>query len=126
MVAPTKYRNRKTGGYASVKEGHRAQELKLLQQAGAIRNLRDQVEFVLIPKQGKERPCKYFADFTYDEMIVVPVDSSGPLPERSDNGAYCRKVVEDCKGYKKGQAYAVFAIKRKLLLWFHGISIRET
>ena len=36
-----------------------------------------------------------------------------------------KKVVEDVKGYKQSTAYAVFAIKRKLMLSVHGIKIRE-
>ena len=40
----------------------------------------------------------------------------------TENGA---EVVEDVKGYTAGQAYAVFKIKKKLMLYVHGIRIRE-
>jgi hypothetical protein len=105
----TKYRSRAVGGYASTKEARRAAELKLLEQAGKIRNLREQVLFLLIPAQmvdGEwvERACKYFADFVYDE------------------GPDWQQVVEDCKGFRTSD----YKIKRKLLLYVHHIRIRET
>ena len=108
--------------YDSIKEARRHQELLLLERTGAITDLQRQVEFVLIPTQrepdrvgvrggkikGKtiEQKCSYVADYTYK-------DQNGQL------------IVEDVKGYKKGTAYAVFTIKRKLMLWVHGIKIKE-
>jgi hypothetical protein len=104
-----KYRNRATGGYASAKEARRAQELKLLERAGKIRRLREQVPFVLIPKQmrdGKviERACKYVADFVYIDPDVPGCP-----------------IVEDVKGMRTKE----YVIKRKLLLFTHGIRIKE-
>ena len=107
--------------FDSVKEYRRFCELSLLEKAGAITNLRRQVKFILIPHQketivrnsektGKrlqdecrviERECSYIADFVYIE-----------------NG---KKVVEDTKGVKTKD----YVIKRKLMLWVHGIRIRE-
>ena len=107
--------------FDSRKEARRWFELRALEQAGEISNLQRQVKYVLIPAQrefyigktgqkkaGKvlERECSYRADFVY-------TDSQG------------RTVVEDCKGYKGGGAYAVFVIKRKLMLWRYGIRIKE-
>ena len=109
-----KYRNRKLTingiTYDSVKEARRHAELLLLERAGQITNLRRQVKFVLIPAQridGKvvEHACSYIADFVYTQ-----------------NG---ETVVEDVKGYKKGAAYTIFTIKRKLILHVHGIRIKE-
>ena len=101
----SKYRNRKTVidgiTFDSKKEGQRYQELKLLQRAGKIRNLRMQVEFELIPKQAGERACKYKADFVYH--------LAGEM------------VVEDVKGKRTRE----YIIKRKLMLWRHGIKIVE-
>jgi hypothetical protein len=97
-----KYGNKRTAGYASKREHKRAQELKLLQQAGEISDLREQVPFELIPKQLGERACKYVADFVY----------------RDHNGI---TVVEDSKGY----ANPVWRIKKKLMLQVHGIRVRE-
>lgn len=97
--------------YDSRKEYFRHQELILLEKAGAITNLQRQVRYELIPSQkldGKvvERPCTYIADFVWK-------DTDG------------RTHVEDVKGYKKGAAYNVFTIKRKMMLFFHGIVVEE-
>lgn len=95
--------------YDSKKEARRHMELILLQRAGEIKNLQRQVKFVLIPPQkyeGKavERECAYIADFTYHD---------------AKNGEY---IVEDTKGMKTKD----YIIKRKLMLWVHGIRILET
>ena len=110
----SKYRNRAIGGYASAKEARRAQALKLLEKAGQIRNLREQVRFTLIPSQRRpdgtaERPVVYFADFAYEE---------------SGEGFHApwQLVVEDVKGFRTPD----YVIKRKLMLRVHGIAIRET
>lgn len=105
-----KYHAIKTGKSASKKEAQRKRELELLERAGRIENLRCQVPFELIPMQkinGKcvERACKYVADFVYIQ-----------------DG---KQIVEDVKGYKGGQAYALFTVKRKLMLWRYGIRIKE-
>lgn len=112
-----KYHAQASGGYDSRKEHRRANELRLLQRAGLISNLREQVRFELIPAQygacGKdfkgretrvllERPCSYIADFVY-------TDSSG------------NTVVEDTKGVRTKE----YIIKRKLMLHVHGIRITE-
>lgn len=102
--------------FDSKKEAARYQELKLLERAGQISNLRRQTRFLLIPSQyetvtinGKkkercvERACVYIADFQY-------LDKDGKL------------VVEDCKGFRT-EAYT---IKRKLMLLNYGIKILET
>ena len=114
--------------FDSKAEYHRWCELKLLERAGKISGLHRQVTFELIPSQREEsaevykagpqkglpkpgavieKPVKYVADFVY-------VDDKG------------NKVVEDTKGLKKGAAYDLFAIKRKLMLWIHGIMVVET
>jgi glycosyltransferase A (GT-A) superfamily protein (DUF2064 family) len=87
----------------SRKEARRWCELKLLEKAGKITDLQRQVKYELIPKQEGERACSYVADFVYHD-----VDSN-------------KKVVEDTKG-KKTKDYV---IKRKLMLYVHGIKIRE-
>jgi hypothetical protein len=99
-----KYGNKRTAGYASKREHKRAQELKLLQQAGEISDLKEQVPYELLPKQVGERSCKYVADFVYKDL------TSGVT------------VVEDCKGFRD----PIFRIKRKMMLFFHAIRIRET
>ncbi|MEZ3589628.1 MAG: DUF1064 domain-containing protein [Muribaculaceae bacterium] len=104
---PSKYHARKTGTHASRKEHDRAAQLRLMQRAGLISNLREQVRYLLIPGQrvgGRvERPCHYVADFVY-----------------TDN-ATGREVVEDTKGFRTRE----YIIKRKLMLQVHGIAITE-
>lgn len=89
----------------SRKEAMRWSELLILERAGVISDLKRQVKYELIPKQEGERAVYYVADFEYIE-----------------NG---KKVVEDVKGCKEGLAYRVFAIKRKLMLYVHGIKVKE-
>lgn len=125
-----KYNNRKiiVDGitFDSKKEAKRYKELKMLEKAGIIHDLKRQVKYVLIPAQyertssvyvkgnnkGKpkkgrliERECAYYADFVYMQ----------------DNNT----IVEDVKGYRDGQAYNLFVIKRKLMLYVHGIAVKE-
>lgn len=116
-----KYKSRKTVvdgiTFDSRKEAARYQELKLLERAGKIRSLELQKRFELIPPQraaGRlaERAAYYKADFCYDELCG---ELNAWLP-----------VVEDCKGYKRGESYRLFVLKRKLMLFVHGIRIRET
>ena len=104
LQKPSKYRNRITGGYHSKKEALRAQQLRLMQEAGEIFDLREQVEFLLIPKQKGERACKYFADFVYE-------DATGAT------------VVEDVKS--TATKTPDYVIKRKLMLFMHKIAVRE-
>ena len=97
--------------FDSRKEAQRYAELQILLKAGQICDLGRQKKYILIPSQrdenGKliEREVSYVADFVYKE-----------------NG---KEVVEDVKGYKEGAAYRIFSIKRKLMLWVHGIRVRE-
>lgn len=98
----SKYGNTKVNGYDSKREAKRAQELKLLEKAGEITELREKVRFELIPKQSGERACHYECDFQYKENGIT--------------------VVEDVKGYRN----PIFRIKRKLMLHVHAIRVRET
>lgn len=109
--------------FDSQKEALRYKELAFLQTDGIITDLRRQVKYVLIPaqrepatvgarggvKQGKllEKECSYIADFVYR---VVETGET---------------VVEDVKGYRQGEAYKVFTIKRKLMLFVYGIIVKE-
>lgn len=105
-----KYHAKKTSfrgeTFDSKREVERYAQLLLLQRAGKIANLTRQEAFVLIPSQyigGKcvERPCVYKADFVYQQ-----------------NG---EKVVEDAKGVRTPE----YIIKRKLMLYIHGIRVKE-
>ena len=110
--------------FDSKREAMRYQTLKFLERCGAISNLERQVKFELIPSQrekstkvykkgrkkgqpreGKiiEKPVNYIADFVYTDTATG------------------KKVVEDAKGVRTKD----YIIKRKLMLWVHGIKIRE-
>lgn len=101
--------------FDSKSEAKRYTELKMLQAAGVISDLKTQVKYVLIPSQrddkGKviEKECSYIADFVY-----------------YDNEAQ-KTIVEDVKGYRNpaSATYAKFVIKRKLMLYIHGIKVVE-
>ena len=94
--------------FDSKHELERWQELQILQRAGVIEQLKRQVKFDLIPAQkigGKlvERAAYYVADFTYLQ-----------------NGRF---VVEDAKS--PATRTPEYILKRKLLLWIHGIRVKE-
>ena len=98
--------------FDSAKEARRFRELDVMRRAGEISDLRCQVPFVLIPAQvradgSRERACKYVADFVYIKDGET--------------------VVEDVKGYNRANSlpYRLFMVKRKLMLWVHGIAVRE-
>lgn len=98
--------------FQSKHEATRWCELKYMERAGLIYDLQRQVPFVLIPKQvdevtGKviEREAKYIADFTYRDMNTHKL------------------VVEDTKS--KATKTKDYILKRKLLLYRHGIQIKE-
>ena len=88
--------------FDSKDEALRYIELIYLQRAGLIRDLQLQVPFELLPKQGKERAVKYIADFVY-------YDKDGNL------------VVEDAKGFRTD----LFRLKKKMMMYFKGIEIKE-
>lgn len=128
MRRKAKYGNRKIikdgQAFDSVKEARRWFELCLLEKAGEITDLRRQVEFPLLPTQreestevykrgenkgkpkpGKviEKPVVYIADFVYKHTATGKI------------------IVEDTKGFKTKE----YILKRKMLLYFHKIKIRE-
>ena len=78
----------------------------MMERAGEISLLQEQVRYELLPRQQGERAVIYIADFVYWK-----------------NG---KMVVEDVKGYRKGTAYELYVIKRKLMLYRYGIHITET
>lgn len=132
LMAWRNYRRNTTGKYHnhkverdgiifdSQKEMRRWEELKIMEKAGMIHGLERQKKFVLIPAQrepdtvgkrggrikGKviERECAYIADFCY----------------YTQDGEY---VVEDVKS--EATKTEQYKIKKKMLLYFHHIRIRE-
>jgi hypothetical protein len=94
--------------FDSIKECERWCQLRLLERGKVISDLRRQVKFELLPSQyikGElvERAVSYVADFTYVDKRT---------------GEF---IVEDTKGVKTKD----YILKRKMMLYFHGISIRE-
>ena len=106
-----KYHNKKCvyGGmtFDSQKERDRYIQLRVMENAGLIQNLQRQVKYEVIPKQTDvmghviERATAYVADFVYEQ-----------------DG---KTVVEDTKGERTRD----YIIKRKLMLYLHGIRIHE-
>ena len=140
----------KTDGYDSKKESKRAAELRLMEQAGEISNLREQVRFELIPAQYEgDVSCGAHcaplpgagtggkADPSTALVGGPPPLSRGGLKRGKLIERACfyvadfvyeqagKTVVEDVKGYKKGATYSVFVIKRKLMLQKFGIRVKE-
>lgn len=94
--------------FDSAREARRYSELKLLERAGAIRDLKRQVRYELIPAfdvDGKHyRPTSYVADFVYTDCKTGT------------------EVVEDCKGYRTD----VYRLKAKMFAHKYGVVIRES
>lgn len=103
----SKYRNQKTEldgiVFDSAKEARRYMELRMLQTAGEIKDLRLQVEFKL--EVNGEKVASYYADFTY----------------YLKTGEY---VVEDVKS-KATRRIPVYRLKKKLLKSIYNIEIKE-
>lgn len=117
----SKYGARKTFAdgiaFDSAKEAKRYIALKTLERIGEIEDLELQPRFLLIPAQrepstftrtGREKPgrvieraVEYVADFSYVR-----------------DG---ERVVEDAKGFRTKD----YVLKRKMMLWIHGIRIKE-
>lgn len=101
-VKPNKYGAERKNGYASKREADEAAKLAILASRGVIHELREQVSFTLVEGNGKIRPIRYVADFTWKEDGLL--------------------VVADAKGYDKNQVYR---LKKKLMKLLLGIDIRE-
>lgn len=103
-VKTNKYHNIKVSvdGYTfdSIAESRRYEQLKLLERAKAITDLKRQVKFVLIDKSKYGREVSYIADFTYYEQN--------------------RLVVEDVKGIKTD----IFKLKARLFAERYGFEIK--
>lgn len=118
-----KYKNKKITRdgetFDSIKEYQRWRELKLMERAGEITDLKRQVKFKLLPterepvcemssqgkfKKGKiiERGVDYVADFVYKNRLGF-------------------EVVEDVKGVRTRE----YILKRKMMYHFHRIRIQE-
>ena len=114
--AKNKYHNVKVEfdgmSFDSMKESARWAELKLLQRAGQIYELRRQVVFEIIPTQRDEatgelveKCARYVADFVYRDAFTHKL------------------IVEDVKS--KATKTPEFILKRKLMHYRFGIRIKE-
>ena len=101
-----KYKNQKIKRegmtFDSQREYYRWRDLKILERAGEIKDLKRQVKYELIPKQEGERAVSYIADFVYKDKEGLT-------------------IVEDTKGVRTPE----YIIKRKLMLYLKGIKISE-
>lgn len=106
-----KYNNVRVGNFDSKKEAGRYNVLKYMEKIGKVRDVQHHVVFELLPKQvdsnGKtiENAVTYEADFVYFDV------------EKN------MEIVEDVKS--TATITDVYKIKRKMMLWFHGIRIFE-
>jgi len=102
----SKYRNKKTLvdniWFDSKKESDRYLELKLLERAGEIFDLKLQPKFPI--EIGGVKICTYIADFEYQEQ-------GNPY-----------KTIEDVKG----MLTPIYRLKKKLMRAVHGVEILET
>lgn len=93
--------------FSSKRECKRYEELLLLRKMRKITDLETQVKYQLLPAQKingfTERAVTYTADFRYYDRNAL------------------RWVVEDAKGAKTQQ----YILRRKMMLYFHGIKIEE-
>jgi hypothetical protein len=105
MARRNKYANEATVvhgvRFASRREARRWLELKLLEGAGLISELRRQVRFELVVNE--QFVCEYVADFSYKDTATAQI------------------VIEDAKGYPT----PMYRLKRKLMMAVHGIRIHE-
>ena len=117
--------------FASKKEGNRYCELKLLQRAGKIQNLEIQKKYELIPAQYEEVPTGEY--YKVGEKKGLPKTKQVCVEQSvhyiadfvySDGE---KTIVEDVKGFRdtSSSTYAKFVLKRKLMLYIHGIKVKE-
>jgi hypothetical protein len=109
MRAPSKYGAVRTVvdgvSFASKKEARRYSELKLLQRAGEIAELRLQPRYPLVVNGLKV--CTYVGDFAYHPTF--------------QGATMAQEVVEDAKGFKTPE----YKLKAKLFQALQGFPIRE-
>lgn len=120
-----KYRNKKVKHgnimFDSVKEYKRFCELSLLEKAGKITDLQRQVKFVLIPTQHERFPR--YSDKTGKRLkdgirtLEQEVSYIADFVYKQDG----KQIVEDTKGFRTPD----YIIKRKMMLYFHNIRIKE-
>lgn len=125
-MGKSKYGNRKATvdgiTFDSRREARRYCELKLMLKAKEITDLQLQVKFELIPEQREPATERYKAgknkgEFKPGKLIEKPIVYIADFVYKQ-NG---EMIVEDAKGLKTRE----YIIKRKLMRYIHGISIKE-
>lgn len=91
--------------FASKKEAKRYGELKILERAGEITDLKLQPRYPLVVNGMKV--CTYVADFLYHNTFR--------------GATMAQPIVEDAKGFKTPE----YKLKAKLFLALHGFPITE-
>lgn len=120
----SKYRNVKTVvdgiTFDSKKEAQRYAELRMMELAGEIKDLKCKSQYPFIVEGGKI--CSYIADFEYLKFFQAntPIGGNGICVSHG-----LSRVVEDVKSEitRKNPAYR---IKKKLMKAIYGIDILET
>jgi hypothetical protein len=112
--------------FDSLLEYRRWRELLLLERAGKIQDLQRQVSFELIPAQYEEIPTgEYYVRGErkgQEKIKRVCVEQSVVYVADFVYTEDGKQIVEDTKGFETKD----FIIKRKLLLWVHGIKLKIT
>lgn len=108
--------------FASKKESQRYIVLRDMVKNGEIFELELQKTFNLIPPQKEPDTIGVKGGVKKGKTIERAVDYIADFVYKDKNG---NTIVEDVKGFKMSTAYAVFAIKRKLMLYRYGIKVEE-
>lgn len=116
-----KYHNKKCSydgmTFDSKHERDRYCELRLLQKAGVISDLRCQVSFRLVPEQRGPDTLGPRGGRRRGRVLEKAVDYVADFVYVKDG----QTVVEDAKGVRTKD----YIIKRKLMLWLHNIRVQE-
>jgi hypothetical protein len=115
-VSRSKFRNVRTEvdgiSFASKAEAKRYQELKLLEKAGEIMDLRLQPRYDV--HFGDHKICTYVGDFEYYRKLSEKIEAGQAISK-------WQYVLEDVKG----MATQTYRLKKKLMKACHGIEIQE-
>lgn len=104
-----------------------------MQESGEITDLQRQVKFELLPAQyetiptgeyyklGELKGKPKFKDVCIEQAVTYTADFVYIVKATGE------KVVEDVKGYSDPMSagYAKFVLKRKMMLYIHGIKVKE-
>ncbi len=111
----------------------RFRELTFMQEAGEIYNLQRQLKFELIPaqyetiptgeyyKRGELKGKPKFKEVCIEKAVTYTADFVYIVKATGE------RVVEDVKGYSDpaSAGYAKFVLKRKMMLYFHNVKVKE-